>query len=120
MVYVPSKSRIKLPDIPGIINAVMAMNPEKNKYKRFTSINSLEGKRYRKLHTKIERVNPIKKRADILGFSGSKKAEHSKMLDKKDLKITGYSSMKNNMMDEKIKIEVNIPVISNVIKVPST
>ena len=120
MVYVPSKRRMKLPDMPGIINAVMAMNPEKNKYKRFISTNSLEGKRYRKLQIKIERVNPIKNRADILGFSGSKKAEQSKMLDKKDLKIKGYSSMKNNMREEKMKIEVNIPIISNVIKVPST
>ena len=33
VVYVPSKRRIKLPDIPGIINAVTAMKPEKNKYK---------------------------------------------------------------------------------------
>ena len=66
MVYVPSKRRIKLPDIPGIINAVTAINPEKNKYKRFTSTNSLEGKRYRKLQIQIERVNPIKNRADIL------------------------------------------------------
>tara|TARA_S200000501_G_scaffold241011_1_gene225803 strand:- start:9 stop:176 length:168 start_codon:yes stop_codon:yes gene_type:complete len=55
-----------------------------------------------------------------LGFSGSKKAEQSKMLDKKDLKIKGYSSMKNNMREEKRKIEVNIPIVSNVIKVPST
>ena len=100
---------MKLPDMPGIINAVMAMNPEKNK-----------GKRYRKLQIQIERVNPIRNRTDILGFSGSKKAEQSKMLDKKDLKIKGYSSMKNNMREEKIKIEVNIPIISNVIKVPST
>ena len=120
VVYVPSKRRIKLPDIPGIINAVTAMKPEKNKYKRFISTNSLEGKRYRKLQIQIERVNPIKNRADILGFSGSKKAEQSKMLDKKDLKIKGYSSMKNNMREEKMKIEVNIPKTSNVIKVPST
>jgi hypothetical protein len=42
------------------------------------------------------------------------------MLDKKDLKIKGYSSMKSNMREEKMKIEVNIPIISNVIKVPST
>ena len=61
------------------------MNPEKNKYKWFTSTNSLEGKRYRKLQIKIESVNPIKNLADILGFNGSKKAEPSKMLDKKDL-----------------------------------
>ena len=120
VVYVPSKRRIKLPDIPGIINAVTAMKPEKNKYKRFISTNSLEGKRYRKLQIQIERVNPIKNRADILGFSGSKKAEQSKMLDKKDLKKKGYSSMKNNMREEKMKIEVNIPKTSNVIKVPST
>ena len=111
---------MKLPDMPGIINAVMAMNPEKKKYKRFISTNSLEGKRYRKLQIQIESVNPIKNLADILGFNGSKKAEPSKMLDKKDLKIKGYSSMKNNKREEKIKIEVNIPVISNVIKVPST
>ena len=116
----PSKRRIKLPDIPGIINAVMAKNPEKNKYNRFISTNSLEGKRYRKLQIKIESVNPIKNLADILGFNCSKKAEPSKMLDKKDLKIKGYSSMKNNIKEEKMKIEVNIPIISNVIKVPST
>ena len=120
VVYVPSKRRIKLPDIPGIISAVTAMKPEKNKYKRFISTISLEGKRYRKLQIQIERVNPIKNRADILGFSGSKKAEQSKMLDKKDLKIKGYCSMKNNKREEKMKIEVNIPIISNVIKVPST
>tara|TARA_Y100000768_G_C23426878_1_gene428688 strand:+ start:132 stop:422 length:291 start_codon:yes stop_codon:yes gene_type:complete len=96
------------------------MNPEKNKYKWFTSTNSLEGKRYRKLQIQIESVNPIKNLADILGFNGSKKAEQSKMLDKKDLKIKGYSSMKNNKREEKMKIEVNIPIISNVIKVPST
>ena len=53
VVYVPSKRRIKLPDIPGIINAVTAMNPEKNKYKRFTSTHSLEGKRYRKLNAEL-------------------------------------------------------------------
>ena len=116
----PSKRRIKLPDIPGIINAVTAMKPEKNKYKRFISTNSLEGKRYRKLQIQIERVNPIKNRADILGFNGSKKAEQSKILDKKDLKTKGYSSMRINKREEKIKIEVNIPIISNVIKVPST
>ena len=96
------------------------MNPEKNKYKWFTSTNSLEGKRYRKLQIQIESVNPIKNLADILGFNGSKKAEQSKMLDKKDLKIKGYSSMKINIREEKIKIEVNIPIISNIKKVPST
>ena len=118
VVYVPSKRRIKLPDIPGIINAVTAMKPEKNKYKRFISTNSLEGKRYRKLQIQIERVNPNKNRADILGFSGSKKAEHSKMLDYKDLIINGYSSMKNNMREEKMKIEVNIPKTNVIKKVP--
>ena len=96
------------------------MNPEKNKYKWFTSTNSLEGKRYRKLQIQIESVNPIKNLADILGFNGSKKAEQSKMLDKKDLKIKGYSSMKNNKWEERMKIEVNMPIRSNVIKVPST
>ena len=75
MVYVPSKRRIKLPDIPGIINAVTAMNPEKNKYKRFTSTNSLEGKRYRKLQIKIESVNhiEIKKKITELRKIGMKK-----------------------------------------------
>ena len=120
VVYVPSKRRIKLPDIPGIISAVTAMKPEKNKYKRFISTISLEGKRYRKLQIQIDRVNPIRNRTDILGLSGSKKAEQSKMLDKNDLKIKGYSSMMSNMTEEKMNIEVNIPIISNVIKVPST
>ena len=87
VVYVPSKRRIKLPDIPGIINAVTAMKPEKNKYKRFISTNSLDGKRYRKLQIQIERVNPIKNRTDILGFRGSKKAEQSKKQILNNLKI---------------------------------
>ena len=35
--------------------------------------------------------SPIKKDLDIFGFRGSKKAEHNKMAERKDLKTIGNS-----------------------------
>ena len=63
--------------------------------------------------------SPIKKDLDIFGFRGSKKAEHNKMAERKDLKTIGNSSMKNKINEESIKIETNIPTKVIRMKVPS-
>ena len=66
-----------------------------------------------------EMKRPIKNDLEIFGLRGSKKAEQSKIAERKDLKIVGYSSIKNKINEESTKIETSIPTKSIRIKVPS-
>ena len=80
---------MKLPEIPGTTKAEMAINPEKNKYNGLILVNSLSGRKYRKLQMNRDKIIPIKNDLDIFGFRGSRNAEKSKTEDKKDLKAVG-------------------------------